>query len=355
MASWNSRRVITTAIALTLALAGCGNDTSSGSAISTLPAPTTTARANTVSCDRATGLFAAASVVDPLDGWCGEWVDLARGRAIRGSTGSASLWTRRTEHGTALIVGAIHTLGQGWFGPENTAVEAQLVDPGAEMGVLRLFLSHPDGSGIDTLVSPWFRVFNVAIAAERNGNLMQDVLPREDFYVAATDSQKHDPTALPYPVPTPILSGDVPLYDPLSTTLSARTFAAAVPDTMVLLLGFPTESGELSAAVGRVLTDAEAEQKIMDLAALGDPEGGIAYEAGVEVIIEGAAAPGMSGGPVVDASGRLVAVMVRASDELDGFQYVRAVRMTHIASELNKAFDELTSAEQKAIRSYLES
>jgi hypothetical protein len=345
------------ALVLTLAATACGGGdaASSTSAAATSLGSTTTAVIDTESCDEVTGLFVAASVLEPLDGWCGEWVDLARGRAVNGGTGSASVWTRHTDNGTALIVGATHTLGQGWFGPEGGAVEAQLVDPGAETGVLRLFLAHPDGSSQDLLASPWFRLYNAAIAAERNGNLMQDVLPREDFYVAATDSQKLDPTALPYPVPTPIVQGEVPLYDPFSTTLSDQTYAPATAGNMVLLLGFPNETGELSAAVGRVLTDDEAREVVEDLAAAGDPEGGIAYDAEVEIVIEGAAAAGMSGGPVVDEDGRLVAVMVRASGDLDGFQYVRAVRMTHIAAELSTAFDGLPAAEQEALEGYLES
>jgi hypothetical protein len=124
---------------------------------------------------------------------------------------------------------------------------------------------------------------------------------------------------------------------------------------MVLLLGVPNETGELSAAVGRVLTDAEARQVVEDLASVGDPEGGIAYDAEVEIVIEGAAAAGMSGGPVVDEDGRLVAVMVRASGELGGFQYVRAVKMTHIVAQLGAAFEELPAAQQEAIGGYLES
>ena len=251
-------------------------------------------------------------------------------------------------------MGAIHTLGQGWFGPEGNTVAAQLVDPGAETGVLRLFLALPDGSGPDRLASPWFRLYNTAIAAERNGNLMQDVLPREDFYVAATDSQKHDPAALPQPMPSPIIPGDVPLYDPESATLAAQTFAPVPPEAKVLLLGFPNESGELSASVGRVLPDDEAEQAIANLAAVGDPEGAIAYDAEVEVVIEGAAVAGMSGGPVVDTHGRLVAVLVRASGNLEGSQYVRAVRMTYVSSEVAAAFEALPAAAQDGIRGYLE-
>jgi len=341
------------AVMVMTASCGGGGSTSTTSTATSL-APTTTVVIDTESCDEVTGLFSATSVLDPLDGWCGEWVELARGRAANGSTGSASVWTRRTGNGTALVVGATHTLGQGWFGPEGNAVDARLVDPAAETGVLRLFLANPDGSGQDQLASPWFRLYNASIAAERNGNLMRDLLPREDFYVAATDSQKHDVNALPTPVPAPIVLGDVPLYDPRSTTLAEQTYASAGPGSLVLFLGFPNETGELSAAVGRVLTDDEAHQAIADLAAAGDPEGDIAYEAAVEVIIEGTAAAGMSGGPVVDEEGRLVAVLVRASGEVGGIQYVRAVRMTHIVSELDAALEELPAEQQNSIRSYLE-
>lgn len=344
------------AIALVVTLSACGDDDSANTTSTTTPlASTTAAVIDTRSCDGVTRLFSAGSVLDPLDGWCGEWVDLARGRAINGSTGSASLWTRRTDHGTALVVGATHTLGQGWFGPEGAAVEARLVDPGAETGVLRLFLTNRDGSGPDPLASPWFQLYNAAIAAERNGNLMQDLLPREDFYVAATDSQKLDPTALPYPVPTPIVHDDVLVHDPLSTTLADETFAPATPGNLVLLLGFPNETGELSAAVGRVLRDDGALEAIADLAAAGDPEGDIAYDAEVEIIIRGAATAGMSGGPVVDVDGRLVAVLVRASGEIDGSQYVRAVRMTHIVAELEAALREAPPATKNGVRGYLES
>ena len=89
---------------------------------------------------------------------------------------------------------------------------------------------------------------------------------------------------------------DQKVHDPDSITLDAETYAPATPGDLVLLLGFPNETGALSVAVGRTLTDVEARQAIEDLAAAGDPEGGIAYDAAVEVVIEGAAAAGMSGG-----------------------------------------------------------
>ena len=62
----------------------------------------------------------------------------------------------------------------------------------------------------------------------------------------------------------------------------------------------------------------------------------------------------MSGGPVVDREGRLVGVMVRATDDHDGVQYVRAVRMSHVAAQLAGAFDALPGDLQDSVAGYLE-
>jgi len=283
-----------------------------------------------------------------------EWVDRSYGRAVLGSTGSAAIWTRRTEYGAALIVGAVHTLGLGWFGPADTTVAESMVNPGDQIGIPRLFLIRPDGSGPDALASPWFGLYNPAIAAGRNNNLLFDVLPREDFYVAVADSQKLDVSGLPPPV-EPIILEEVPLYDPAGVTRTNPTWTDPVAAELVLLFGYPQKSGELTASVGRVLTDGEAERAVTELAGLGDPEGSLPYEAGVEMIIRGESVAGMSGGPVVDKNGRLVGILVRATDMHDGTQYVRAVRMSYVVSRLAEAVDGLGPADREAIRPYLES
>lgn len=53
----------------------------------------------------------------------------------------------------------------------------------------------------------------------------------------------------------------------------------------------------------------------------------IPSEAAAEVIIDGATTAGMTGGPVVDCDGRLISVLVRASDGQAATSYVRAVSM----------------------------
>lgn len=305
------------------------------------------------SCDRVTVVFPVADLAGGSATDCAEWIEMSSGRAVLGSVGSASVWSRSTGHGTALIVGGVHTLGEGWFGPGGTAVEETVWDPAAQVGVLRFHLMLPDGSGTDPLASPLFMLYNPPIAAERNGNRMQDVLPGEDFYVGVTDSQKYDVSG-PVPQPEPIVHGLVPLHDPSEATLTAPTLADAEAGELVLLLGFPNETRELTAAVGRVMTETEASAAVEDLSRRGDPEGAVPYDHDVEIFIEGAAVAGMSGGPVVDQEGRLVGVMVRATDEHNGMQYVRAVRLTHVRSELDEAFDGLPPGRQSAIRGYVE-
>jgi hypothetical protein len=228
-----------------------------------------------------------------------------------------------------------------------------MVNPEDLTGIPRLFLIRPDGSGRDELASTWFGLYNPSIAAERNNNLLQDVLPREDFYVAVTDSQKLDVSGLP-PIVQPITKDEVPLYDPAGISTTDPTWAGGVAGENVLLLGYPQATGELTASVGRVLTDNEAEQAITQLAELNDPEGNIAYDAAIELLILGESLAGMSGGAVLDRDGRLVGILVRATDVHEGVQYVRAVRMSWVTLRLAVVFEDLSPPDQEAIRGYLE-
>ena len=328
-----------------------GSDTAPSS--SATPTSVMTQPPVVVTCDEATGLFEVDAVWTAEDHPCGAWLDAAIGRAIRGSTGSATLWTRRTPHGTALVVGAVHTLGEGWFGPAGSDIDEALMDPGGQVGIPRLHLMLADGTGPDTLASPLFMLYRPAIAAERTGNRMQDVLPREDFYVGVADAQK---IAMEGPVatPKPIVLGPLELLDPAGSTTATETWAEPASGDLVMMLGFPHETGRLTGSVGRLLGDDEAAAAVAMLAEIGDSEGEVPFEADVELMVQGAAIAGMSGGPVVDTTGRLVGVLVRASDEHDGVQYVRAVRMSHVVDRLGELFAGLAEGDRVAIAEYLE-
>lgn len=340
--------------AIALGAAGCSGGEGSGVPTTRGATLTTTAPAGPhVACTEPSPLFEVSAFRESPASDCEDWVERSIGRTVRASTGSASVWSRRTDNGTALIVGAVHTLGQGWFGPAGSEIPEAITDPGAQIGIPRLFLVLPDGSGPDPLASPWFGLYHPAVAAERNDNFMRDLLPREDFYVAVTDAQKLDVDG-PVPTPDPILHGAVPLYDPQQVTRSAPTYVDPRADDVVLMLGYPNATGELTAAVGRVLSDREAAEAVAALGAVGDPEGNVPYDPEAEMIIEGRAVAGMSGGPVVDRDGRLVGVLVRASGDHDGVAHVRAVRMTYVVSRVAAAFERLPAESRTAVAGYLE-
>jgi hypothetical protein len=106
--------------------------------------------------------------------------------------------------------------------------------------------------------------------------------------------------------------------------------------------------------VARVLDDAEVETALAALAAAGDEEGGIAYDPEAEMILEGHALVGMSGGGVFDEQGLQVGVMVRASTAEIGVQYVRAVRMSWVTARLEAAMAAAPPALAAAVAPYLE-
>ena len=135
-------------------------------------------------------------------------------------------------------MGALHTLGLGWFGTADIAVSESIVNPDELTGVPRLFLIRPDGSGPDTLASPWFGLYNPAVAAERNNNHLVDLWPLEDFYIAVVDSQKLDVTGF-QPVVEPIVRAEFAIYDPAEVTTSDPTWVNPVGGELVLLLGYP--------------------------------------------------------------------------------------------------------------------
>ncbi len=160
---------------------------------------------------------------------------------------------------------------------------------------------------------------------------------------------RHDPT----------MQRDVAaIFDPFGLTTVAPTAADVTPDDSVLLVGYPQAdefAGRLAMNIGRVLTDTEAEAAIEELAALGDEEGGIAYDPEVEMLIDGHSVVGMSGGGVYDRSGSLVGILVRGSYEYEGKQYVRAVRMTYVITSLMAAYEALSDSEKATVRPYFES
>jgi len=307
-------------------------------------------------CQPITPLFSVKDVLSDQTHPCWEWVYMIQGRVTKNSHMSASVWSLRTEAGTALVVSAVHTLGEGYLGPGGSLIEERLGDPTEKPGATRIFLVKENNWSVDSRASVLFILYNPMIPPEQSGNYLRDILPRHDFFVGVIDSQKV--IMEPFPgEPAPLKHEPPVIFDPSNLTIVAPTYADVAPGDAVILMGFPQigeYAGILAASIGRVLNDTEAEAAIEELAALGDEEGGIAYDPEAEMIIEGHAVVGMSGGGVYDRIGRLVGILVRASNEYDDKQYIRAVRMTFVVSRLNTAFEVLSDSERAIVRPYLE-
>jgi hypothetical protein len=302
-----------------------------------------------------TPLFSVAEVSSDPDHPYRDWVYNLQGRVPKNGYSSASVWSLRTEAGTALIVSALHTLGEGYLGPGGIMIEERLGDPDEKPGATRIHLVKEDGS-VDSLASVLFILYNPEVPPEQSGNNLRSILPRHDFFVGVVDSQLVVMEPLPG-TPAPLNDEPPVIFDPSGLTTVAPTAADVHPGDSVILMGYPREgdyAGMLAASIGRVLSNSEAEAAIEELAALGDEEGGIAYVPEAEMIIEGYSVVGMSGGGVFDRAGSLVGILERASYEYDGKQYLRVVRMTFVVASINSAYEALSDSERAVVSPYLE-
>lgn len=307
------------------------------------------------SCEAGLPVFSVVEAVSSSHP-CRPWVWRLQGRVARSGNMSAVVWSLRTESTTGLIVSAVHTLGEGWLGPGGSAIPERLSDPSAELGATRIFLVGADGGEPDDLASVLFVLYHPEIPAAESGSNLRDVLPRHDFLVGVIDSQKVQVQPLPQ-APGPLRHEPPKVFDPHDLTMSGATYGEAVAGETVILMGFPN-AGELAGALvgslGVVLDDEQAVDAVGALAAAGDAEGAIPYDAEAEMILSAEATTGMSGGGVFDRNGRLVGIMVRASEKHRGQQYVRAVRMTYVVSRLTTAFQALDQGQQAVLGPYLE-
>lgn len=286
-----------------------------------------------------------------------EWVSILQGRVAQNSHMSASIWSLRPEAGTALIVSATHTLGQGYLGPGGTMIEERILDPSNQNGATRIYLVKDMKGSVDTLASVLFILYHPMIPADQSGNYLRDIHPRYDFFVGVLDSQKV--VMDPFPTaPEPLIYETPSIVDPAGLTMLNPTYTDAVSGESVMLMGYPQEEeyeGKLAASIGRILSDQEAEDAIRELSGLGDEEGEIEYDPEAEILIEGHAVVGMSGGGVYNQAGQQIGILVRASNEYNGKQYVRAVKMTFVAESLSHAFESLSESNKSLIKPYLES
>jgi hypothetical protein len=312
-------------------------------------------RAAPAACEPGALFSVRAALADPGHPCRDRLAELV-GRVARNSGQSASVWSLDTGTGTGLVVSAVHTLGEGYLGPGGTDIPGGFRDPAGQAGATRIYLVEDGAGTVSPLASVLFILYHPELPAAESGNYLRDILPRHDFFVGVIDSQRVVMEPLPG-TPGPLLPEPPAVYDPAGLTTADRTWAAAAPGDRVIMMGFPQAgefAGEMAASVGEVLGDDEAREAIAALAALGDEEGSVPYDPEVEMLIRGQAVVGMSGGGVYDDDGRQAGILVRASGEHDGVQYVRAVRMSYVVGQLEATLASLPAAERAVFEPYLE-
>ncbi|RJO65657.1 MAG: hypothetical protein C4523_15580 [Myxococcales bacterium] len=329
------------------ALVGCGGETPPQDDASTSPLPER--------CDEATALFPVAPLLERPDHPCHGLLSRTYGRAVKGgASGSASVWTRATPFGTAIVASAAHVL-KG-FDADDADSPPTLFNPENEPGFLFVRLPESGAGGADSQASASFLLFHPAIPADQKRDGYSHILPRRDFFLLAADGQLLSTDPAPG-VPEPIQPTSPPLHDPDGLTETPPTWADAESGDLELMIGYPAsppEGGDMAAAVGRVLSEEEIETALAALADAGDEEGSVAYDPEAEFILEGSAAVGMSGGGVYDRDGRQTGILVRASTTEGAPSIVRAVRMRWVISALKTTYNALSQEARDAVKPYLE-
>lgn len=286
---------------------------------------------------------------------CHEWLDRVAGRVVLYGFASGAIWTTRTPAQTALVVTAAHVASPCL--PEGDCARALLDPTSQEFGGYAVQSINERGEGAFFRAN--FELFQQEIPAAEN-TARTTIRPRHDFSIYALDRQTATPSEVAFGRASgPIEVGEISLRDPQGLATQTPSFGSPTNGDLVLFAGRP-RGGDLagvpSFSVGKVLSNDEVLQAQTRLRAVGDEEGSVPYDSEAEQWVQcrfGCAGVGMSGGGAFDRDGRYVGTLVRASiAELD-VQYVRFVRASFIATQLDAAIGAASETVRNNARPHL--
>jgi Trypsin-like peptidase domain len=298
-----------------------------------------------IDCDDPSELFPVFDLLTHADHDCFDWVDSVFGRVARTSKGSATVWTQSTDAGWPVLVSAVHLLPQDNMAGADDESGGTLFDPNvAPRQSVSLRTVDASGTRLSDVVRDATIIYLPSVPEDELADGRFGILPRHDFFVSVLNATDH-------------AADPVGFYDPLQVLLATPSHATVTADEQVLVVGFAGEgvlAGRVAASVGRVLDDEEARDVIEQLERLGDEEGDILYDPIAEYLLEASAAGGMSGGGVFDRDGRLVGIVVRATETTEIRQYVRAVRMSFVVAELEIAMQAANDPLREAVAAVID-
>ena len=269
----------------------------------------------------------------------------------RRGAGSKTIWSRKKDSSLEVYVSANYVYGvTSWntFNPVffDTNAENRGVFETSQIPAVNGSLSLGNTSIADFPLMH----FNIAVNVTNS-----TILPVQDFYIGIIDNQR----ILQKPVTNHpnIIQNDVPLqmYDPHNRTNAFQNWNNPLPGQNAIAVGYPTDTDKFpngAVALGKILTDKEAISTIIELKALGDSVGEIAYNSNAEFFIDAQAIEGMSGGGVFNMNGQLIGIMVSASVNDKSPKIIRVVKISYIKSKIISFYHSLSNANRNKIKPF---
>lgn len=275
-----------------------------------------------------------------------------RGSVGKRGSGSKTIWSRKNDYELGLYISANHVYGvTNW-----TDRAAQFFDLNAENTGIFESSQIPQINGNIGLGNTLIADFPLMHCGITGNATNATVLPEEDFYLGVIDNQRIEKS--PFSKYPDYLQKSEPLqmFDPSSRTKANNTWNTAIAGQMAMVVGYPNDTeGFPNGAVvyGKIFTESEAANIMIELKAIGDPEGVIPYNSNVEFFVDAQAISGMSGGGVFNADGQLLGIMVRATDNVKSPKIIRVVKMSYIKSKMASFYSGLSTTNKRKIEPFI--
>ena len=296
-----------------------------------------------------------AGIEEVLNGKNQPLIDLLN--KVRGSVGkrgpaSKTIWSRKNDYSVGLYISANHVYGiSGWNSRNASFFDLFSENP----GIFETSQIPPTDGRIElgnTLIADFPLLhFDISPTATNTS-----ILPEEDFYLGIIDNQRvqQGPFAQhPNPAQTSI---PLEMHDTGNRTKAVLTWNSPVAGEKAISVGYPQDQNKYphgAVAYGKILSDEEAGNIIIQLKAAGDSEGNIPYNGNAEFFVDAQAIAGMSGGGVFNAAGQLLGIMVRASDKENAPRIIRVVKISYIKLKLEAFYNGLPESDRDKIRPFI--
>jgi hypothetical protein len=279
-------------------------------------------------------------------------LNIVRGSVGKRGPGSKTIWSRKNDYGLGLYISANHVYNiNGW-----SSRDAEFFDITSEnLGIFETSQIPSTNGDIvwgNTLIADFPLIhFDISPSATNT-----NIVPSEDFYLGIIDNQRVEQGDFAQYPNLVQINTPLDMYDQYNRTKLDQTWNIPDDGENAMLVGYPQDKENYpngAVAIGKILSDLEAETIINELKVAGDSEGDIPYNSLVEFFAEATGLAGMSGGGAFNSDGQLLGIMVRGSDAENAPRVIRVVKITHIKSKLTEFYNGLSQTNKEKINSLI--